>query len=147
MAMLGGCLVVQWLLAQVLPCAWWVPDLLAVGLIAGVVRQPGRWLELSAAVGLGVMVWAIRHPALIALAYVGVGGLARAATRRWDLTDRRLQAELAFLAAALCAGLALWLEARWSAPVAWQWLLRAAATGLAAWVVSAPRAWRPWPRG
>ena len=147
MGLVWSGLIVQWLLAQGLPSVWWVPDLLAIGLVIGVVRQPGRWLECSMVAGLGAMVWAIRHPALTALAYVSIGGIVRAAGWRWDLTDRRLQAELAFLAAALSAGPALWVDGLWSAPAAWRWLLRASVTGLAAWMVTAPRAWRSWPRG
>ena len=123
----------QMMLTQVLPSAWWAPDLLVAGLVLGVLKQPARWLALSAVAGVCAAVWAIRAPAAICLSYVGLGLAVRVAIRQWDLSDRRTQSLFIGVASGALTSLAVWVDTLWSLPVASLILLRATITGLTAW--------------
>ena len=139
MLLFGGWLM-QAALTQLLPSAWWAPDLLVAGLVLGVLKQPARWVALSAAAGVCAAVWAIRAPAVICLSYVGLGLAVRVAIRQWDVSDRRTQCLLIGAASGALTGLAVWIDTLWSFPVAALMLLRAVITGLLVWWLQQRRA-------
>lgn len=130
MILLLGCLLAQMVLSHALPSAWWTPDLLAAGLVLGVLKRPARWLALSVAAGLCAVAWAIRAPEAICLSYVALALAVRAAIRQWDLSDRRAQCALVGVASGVLTSLAIWLDNLWSLPVAGLMLMRAMVTGL-----------------
>ena len=93
---------------------WWIPNFTLVGLILAVARSPRWWLPLSGLAGLCMLIWSVRFPRTILLAYLMLGWLIRWLAGRWDVTDARVQSLLAMAACGLLTGGALWLEGFWS---------------------------------
>jgi hypothetical protein len=104
--------------ADLAPSSWGVPNLTAAALVVAVSRAHRRWLACSAIAGLVPAVWAIRGAPLVWASYVALGGAVRALTRRVDVTDLRIQCALTGLASAAMLGGAVWMEGRWSFPLA-----------------------------
>ena len=136
MQLLIGCWVVQLVLAQAMPSPWWVPDLMAAGLIVAITRQPSRWVLFSAIAGLCQSLWALRAPGPLMGSYLAVGGLTAVAHTRWDLTDRRLQSLLVMAASAMVIGVGFWLDEVWSAPIIAAALLRLGLTVISLRVIT-----------
>ena len=117
MIVLGACLVAHHVLALIVPSPWWVPDLTLVGLILAVTSTPRQWPLLSGLAGFLTMLWAIRNPQPVALAYGGLGGVVAWITRRLDASDVRVQCFIVGSAGLLLSLGALWFEDLWSLPL------------------------------
>ena len=114
MLFLAGCWLAHAMFAGLIPSPWWVPDLTLAGLVLAVGRAPSRWLILSGAAGLFTIVWAVRFPLQILIAYLVVGGVMRTLTRAWDAADSRVQSLTAGVASLAMTFGALWLDGLWS---------------------------------
>jgi len=130
MGLLLGCLAAHHLAAMAVPSPWGVPDLTVIGLVLAIVKQPQRWLSLSAIAGIFMMAWAIRFPVPVFLGAVGYGWLAWRTTRQWDLTDRRVVGAVVGITSALSTFGLLWLHELWSPPLVGLAALRVAVTTL-----------------
>ncbi len=103
--------------AQLIPHAWWVPDLTSVGLVLGM-RAGGRqavWLPLCA--GALTLLWAIRAPAALFFGYAAFGMLAWSAARIWNLADTRIQAIMTFALSSALGWILVWADGRLSWPL------------------------------
>ena len=136
MALLFSCLAAHALLSGSLPSPWWVPNLTLIGLVRSIGRTPRRWMSYAMVAGVITTAWAIRDATAGLLAYAIVGWLTWSLSRRWDITDRRVQCLLAGFASAVLACGSLWCDALSSLAVWRSALLHILVTTSAAWLVA-----------
>ena len=114
MRLLIGCAMAQYVLALCSPSPWWVPDLVLVALILGVTRTPAKWLNLSICAGLLQALSAARHPAVLFVVDVLIGGLIWLAPRLADMSTGQLQRAAIGLSSIFMMGMMCWLDELWS---------------------------------
>ena len=127
---LVGCFAAQLLLARVLPSPWWVPDLLAAGLVVAILRAPSWWMAFSAFAASGTVLWSVRHGAALFMAWVALGGMVRLLIDRWDIEELRVQMVVVGLASLVLMAGSAWLDEVWSLELAGWMALRAVLTAL-----------------
>ena len=136
MSLLLGCALAHLAAARFLASPWWVPDLTLVGLVLAVWYRPERWLLYAVTAGLLMLIWAVRFPVPVFLAYAGCGTLVRLAVGQLTVMDDRFQVLVTTILEAGLTGIFLWLEALWSLPLVGFALGRVALTGLSVLVVT-----------
>ena len=114
MRLIFGCAITQYFLALLAPSPWWVPDLVLIGLILGVMAEPSRWLTLSLCAGLFHALTAIRHPGVFFIGDLVIGGLTWIAPTPWDMTPRQLERILVGVSSVALMAVACWLDELWS---------------------------------
>ena len=125
-----GCFALQLLLARVMPSPWWVPDLLAAGLVVAILRVPSWWMIFSAFAACGTVLWSVRHTAPLFMMWILLGGALRLLIDRWDIEALRVQmVAVGVVSLAIMAGSA-WMDDVWSLELAGWMALRAILTAL-----------------
>ena len=114
MGILLGCAMVHLAAAQVVPSAWWVPDVTLVGLVLAVARTPSQWLACSLAGGLLMCAWAIRFSGPVLVGYLLLGWALQRMNKQWDATDLRVQGIATALGSLWLTLGAMWLDELWS---------------------------------
>ena len=141
------CVAAHQLAVQLVPSAWWVPDLTLAGLVVVVSQQPSSWFRLGLIAACGSALMLSRWVRLVVLGYLVAAWTIQWCAHVWDVADRRLQLLMAgALGAAMTAGL-LWLDDLWSWPLLGLATIHVAMTVLAVMFVRRlMRAGRPsWP--
>ena len=130
MIRLLGCALLQMVCASVLPSPWWVPDLLAAGLVLAILRAPARWLLYSTVAASVTVLWAVRQGAPIFVSWLLAGGAVRLAMTQSHLEEPRILMVVAGLVSLLTMSGAVWLDDLWSLErIGWM-VLRAVLTAL-----------------
>lgn len=128
--LLMGCGLLQLLLARLMPSPWWVPDLLAAGLVLAILRVPGWWLMFSAFAAAFTVMWSVRHAAPLFTSWVLAGGAVRLLMDRWHMEEPRAQMVAAGLISLAMMTGAVWMDNVWSFEQAGWMSLRAVLTAL-----------------
>ena len=114
MFLIFGCAMTQYLLALLAPSPWWVPDLVLIGLILGVIAEPSRWLTFSLCAGAFHALAAVRHPGVFFIGDLAIGGLTLIAPAPWDMAPRQLEGVLVGVSSVALMAVACWLDELWS---------------------------------
>lgn len=110
-------LLLQYAFGSVGPVFWFVPDFMVLAMVLAIARCPGRWPVYVSVVSAFLMFWALRNPALIAIAWLAAGAATAWVASQWNLHGLR---PLIAVCAGNCIfiyGLLIWSENLWSWPI------------------------------
>ena len=130
MMVLWGSLAAQWLLSQVLPSPWWVPDVALAGVVVSVAASPKRWVVVGVAAGVAMLPWLTRALVPLGAGYLVCAAAVRELSTTWDASDARLQLGVTAAASLLMTVGAMGLARASMWPVAGPALLHTALTAL-----------------
>lgn len=100
----------HWVLAQLIPSPWWVPNLTVGALVLWVGRWPGRWWLFAVCAGWWMMFATAREPAVALIGCMVIAGATRLAVRQCDWNDPYLPEICVALGSAALTLSTLWSE-------------------------------------
>ncbi|PIQ84805.1 MAG: hypothetical protein COV75_00295 [Candidatus Omnitrophica bacterium CG11_big_fil_rev_8_21_14_0_20_63_9] len=100
----------HWVLAQLMPSPWWVPNLTIGALVLWTGRWPSRWWLFAVCAGWWMMVATVREPGAALIGCVLIASATRVAVRQFDWDDPYLPEICVVLGTAALTLSTLWTE-------------------------------------